>query len=513
MMLVKRCLIILGILFLTVSLITLGSQAVESRKDTFIVATSEAVTGNWDPTTHTNLGQLIIEDVIFDKLFKTPCYSDDPLKLVPALALSYKRIDDLTMEFKLREGVKFHDGSEFDAEDIKASVEYYSDPTKPGFFWIQSKYKGEVVDKYTIRIKSEKPTASMIWGLSFIPIMSSEDIKNPKLLSQRPNGTGAYKYVKQDRDSTVCVVNNQYWRTPPKVKNFHFRYIGDVNTRLMALLTEEVDAAERLNPEQVPIARNSGYIDIQIVKGVEPVFIHFRCSKYPFKDNVALRRAMAYAIDREAIIEGLMGVAGYLIYAHIPPTKLGYAEVPDFPRFDPEMAKKLLKEAGYPGGKGLPELIFNSPVGRYPKDKEWATFVTAQWRAIGIPVKLIVGDPAAWGDKLYNPEQGHIITCGWCTASPEPDMILFMQWRGGMSVITFLDDPEINASLDKENREIDLEKRCEILSKETLPLLVKKMPSIPLAGHNFVTGVNKRIKGFEQLPNGNFGIWDLEKTE
>ena len=512
-MLVKRFLIILGILILTVSLTAIGSLAAESSKDTFSVATSEAVTGNWDPTTHTNLGQLIVEDVIFDKLFKTPCYPDDPMKMVPALALSYKLIDDLTMEFKLREGVKFHDGSDFDAEDVKASVEYYSDPTKPGFFWIQAKYKGEVVDKYTIRIKAEKPVASMIWGLNFIPIMSSNDIKDPGLLAQRPNGTGAYMYVKQEKDSTMCVVNDQYWRTPPKVKNFHFRYIGDVNTRFMSLLTGEVDAAERLNPEQIPVARDSGEIDIQVVKGVEPVFIHFRCSKPPFKDNVALRRAMAYAIDREAIVKNIFGEGGYMINAHIPPTKFGYADVADFPKYDPEMAKKLLVEAGYPGGKGLPELIFNSPVGRYPKDKEWATIVTAQWNAIGIPVKLIVGDPAAWGDKVYNPEQGHIVTCGWCTASPEPDMILFMQWRGGMSCITFLDDPEINASLDKENAEVDLQKRYEILSKETLPLLVEKMPSIPLAGHNFITGVNKRVKGFEQLPNGNFGIWDLEKTE
>ena len=501
------------IMILFLCLIGATVQAAGPGKDTFVVATSEAVTGNWDPTTHTNLGQLIVEDAIFDTIFKTPCYVDDPTKLIPALALSQKRIDDLTIEFKLRPNVKFHDGSDFDADDVKASVEYYSDPKKPGYFWIQSKYKGEVVDKHTVRVMSERPNGAMLWGLSFIRIMSSDDIKDPKILAQRPNGTGAYKYIKQDRDSTVCVVNENYWRTPPKVKNFHFRYIGDVNTRLLALLSGEVDASERLNPDQLPVLEASGDFDIQIVKGVEPVFIHFRDSIPPFKDNVALRRAMAHAIDREAIIEGLMGVAAYPIYAHIPPTKLGYADVADFPKYDPAMARKLLAEAGYPDGKGLPQLIFNSPVGRYPKDKEWATFVTAQWQALGIPVKLIVGDPAAWGDKLYNPNQGHIITCGWSTASPEPDMILFAQWRGGMSCITFVDDPEINASLDKENRTIDPEKRKEILSKETLPLLVKKMPSIPLAGHNYLTANNKRVIGFEQLPNGNFGIWDLEKIE
>ena len=119
---------------LTLCLIGATVQAAGPGKDTFIVATSEAVTGNWDPTAHTNLGQLIVEDAIFDTIFKTPCYVDDPTKLIPALALSQKRIDELTIEFKLRPDVKFHDGSDFDAEDVKASVEYYSDPKKPGFF-------------------------------------------------------------------------------------------------------------------------------------------------------------------------------------------------------------------------------------------------------------------------------------------------------------------------------------------------------------------------------------------
>lgn len=97
---------------LTMSLMVTGALAIGPGKDTFIIATSEAVTGNWDPTSHTNLGQLIVEDAIYDTLFKTPCYVDNPTDLVPALALSQKRIDDLTIEFKLRPNVKFHGGSD-----------------------------------------------------------------------------------------------------------------------------------------------------------------------------------------------------------------------------------------------------------------------------------------------------------------------------------------------------------------------------------------------------------------
>lgn len=478
--------------------------------DTFVIATSEAVTGNWDPTAHTNLGQLLIEKVIFDGLYDTPCPPENPTEIVPALALSHTQIDDRTIEFRLREGVKFHDGSDFTAEDAKATIEYYSDPGKPGFFFIQNVFTADVIDPYTIRVQSEVPSASMFWALCWIRMMSADDIANGRL-AERPNGTGAYKYVTQERDSTVCVVHDEYWQEGPKVRNFEFRYIGDVNTRLLSLLAGEVDAAERLNPEQAEVAAAQGDFDVQIRPGVEPVFVHFRCNKPPFQDNPKLRQAMAYAIDREAVWQ-LMGVAGYPIYAHFPPTKLGYADVPDFPGYDPARARELLIEAGYPGGQGLPELEFNSPVGRYPKDKEWATLVTAMWQSIGIPVKLVLGDPAAWGDKLYNPDQGYMITCGWCIGNPEPDLIMFPMWKGGMAAITFIDDPEIDAALIRENGTVDPAARAQILAEETLPLLAAKMPSIPIAGHAFITGVNKRVRNFEQLASGNFGVTRIEKV-
>lgn len=484
--------------------------AADTGAETFIVATSEAVTGNWDPISHTNLGQLIVERGIFDGLYTTNVPPENPTEIIPALALSHTQVDDQTIEFKLREGVKFHDGSEFDAEDAKASIEYYSDPTKPGFFFVQTVFKAEVVDKYTVRAIAEKPSASMFWALNWMRMMSADDIKNG-VLSERPNGTGPYKYVAQEKDSTVCEAHTDYWDGAPKVKNFHFRYIGDVNTRLLSLLAGEVDAAERLNPEQAAVAMGQPGLEVQNVKGVEPVFVHFRCSKPPFQDNDKLRLAMAYAIDREAIWK-IMDTAGYPIYAHFPPTKLGYSDVPDFPMYDPAKAKALLAEAGYPDGQGLPELEFNSPVGRYPKDKEWATLATAMWQSIGIPVKLVVGDPAAWGDKLYNPDQGHMITCGWCIGNPEPDLIMFPMWRSGMAAITFINDPEIDAALDKENGTIDPAARDKVLAEETLPLLATKMPSIPIAGHNFITGVNTRTKGFVQYSSGYFGISKIEKA-
>ena len=107
--------------------------AAKSNKNVFIFASAEPLTGNWDPSSHTILSQLGIENHIFDKLYAFPCGVEDPGKGIPALAVDYEYINPLTVKFKLRDGVKFHDGSDFGAEDVKATLDYYSDPKKPGF--------------------------------------------------------------------------------------------------------------------------------------------------------------------------------------------------------------------------------------------------------------------------------------------------------------------------------------------------------------------------------------------
>ena len=116
------------------------------------IASMGPITGNWDPTSHTTIGQLNVESWIFGRLTSCPMKEDNPSEILPDLATSWKLIDPNTLEFELRKGVKFHDGKPFSAEDVKATMEYASDPSRPAAAWYPGKVDVEIVNEYTVRL-------------------------------------------------------------------------------------------------------------------------------------------------------------------------------------------------------------------------------------------------------------------------------------------------------------------------------------------------------------------------
>jgi peptide/nickel transport system substrate-binding protein len=194
---------------------------------------AEALTGNWDPTTHTNLGQLIVEGFVFGYLTRAPMTPQKPDELVFELAESMKPIDPFTMEVKLRKGVKFHDGSPFTAADVKATYEYGSQPDRPAQ-WYPGLVTVDVVDDYTCHIntKAQGYPATLYYYLSsFLPILSAKDVANKAQLSARMNGTGPYKYVEQKGDTTVLTANTGFFLGAPKIPSVEYHFVGDTTTR------------------------------------------------------------------------------------------------------------------------------------------------------------------------------------------------------------------------------------------------------------------------------------------
>ncbi len=466
---------------------------------------AEALTGNWDPTTHTNLGQLILESFVFGYLTRCPMRPEKPEQLNFELATAVNPIDKYTLEFKLRDGVAFHDGKPFGAEDVKATYEYGCQPDRAAQ-WYPGPVEVEAVDRLTVRIKTEKfgyPAALFYYLSSFLPILSAKDVADKKVLAARPNGTGPFRFVEQKGDSSILVANDKFLAGKPKIPGVTYKFVGDTTTRTLALLSGEADIIERLEQEQVEtIQKNPGFT-INKAISVENKYLWFRCSKPPFND-VRLRQAAAHSIDRKVILE-VLGISGHASSAHISPVKFGYADVPDFPEFDPAKAQALLAAAGFPKGKGLPELEYYVSVGFYPKTKEYGELVTEMLREQGFPVKLTVLEVAAWGNLLYDRPgggAGHMIDCGWCTGSPEPDLVLRTHFHSSSKRITGIVDPEIDASLDRERNAASTEERKRILQTDTLPLLAQKVPSLPLFTSVFIHAMTKKLDGLYIYPNG-----------
>jgi len=500
----------LKIIFLSMVFLLLATGVVfaESDIDIFVFASAEPLTGNWDPSSHTILSQIGIENHIFDKLYSFPCGADDPGKAIPALAIDYKYIDELTLEFKLRQDVKFHDGSDFDAEDVKATLDYYSDPNKPGFGWLPGALKTKVVDSYTVDIVTEKPLASLFYSLGLVPMLSKEDIDRD-LISNHPNGTGPWVYDRQTGETTIMKANPNYWAGPPKLKEFRWIYVPNASTRLFGLLGGNYDAVERVEAEHVPTIEKDPSAKISVAPSVENKWLIFRCQKPPF-DNTLVRKAISYAIDREGIVS-ILGASGAPVEAHIPPAKFGYAPTPNNIKYNPKKAIELLKEAGYADISKFPTIDYITSTGFYPKTKEYAEYIAATLGEIGIKVNLKILETSPWLESLYNPEAANMIDTGWCSGTPEPDQIIRTMFHQSVKRMTFLDDDEVSASLDKEQRETDMQKRYAILANETLPLLMEKVPALPLFNSVMIWGYNDRVKNFRGWPSNNFYLKDFEE--
>ena len=269
------------------------------------------------------------------------------------------------------------------------------------------------------------------------------------------------------------------------------------------MLNGEADLIERLEAEQVQSIEEAGGFKLNKAVSVENKYLWFRCSKAPFNDP-RLRKAAAHAIDRTVLLD-ILGVSGHASKAWISPVKFGYVDTPNYPEFDPEECQRLLAEAGFPKGEGLPELEYITSVGFYPKTKEYGEVIAAMLQEQGFPVKLNVMEVAAWNERLYDRPgggPGHMIDCGWSTGSPEPDLVLRTHFHSSSKRICGIEDKDLDAVLDKERNTLDPAARKAVIQNEVMPMLAEKVPSLSLFTSVFIHAMRNGLDGMYFYPNG-----------
>lgn len=482
--------------------------AQEARPLTILSA--ENITGNWDPMAHTTLSQFNIEGFVMGFLTRSPMMPDNPDEVVYELATSITQLEPFKLEIKLREGVTFHDGEPFSAKDVKATFEYGAQPERarqvyPGF---ADTFEVTTPDDYTVIVDTTKGgygAGMFVFLASYLPIMSAKDIEGGPNgpLSQRLNGTGPFRFKEQAGNDTVMTAFEGYFRGAPKVPGVNFSFVGDSTTRMLSLLNGQADVIERLEPEQVTTLESEAGIVLNRAVSVENKYLWFRCSKPPF-DNPLVRKAVCHAIDRSVIME-VMGTAGEPSSNFVSPIKFGYIDLENYPEYDPEECQRLLAEAGYPGGEGLPELEYITSTGFYPKTKEYGEVITAMLQEQGFPVTLNVMEVAAWNERLYDRPgggPGHMIDCGWTSASPEPDLVLRTHFHSTSKRICGIEDPEIDAALDEERDAPSIEARRTSLQTNLMPMLADKVPAYSLFTSVLMHGVRADVKDLFIYPDG-----------
>lgn len=426
--------------------------------------------------------------------------------LLPALATSWERVDLYTWKFKLREGVTFWNGNPFTAEDVKFSFERLaSDYPELGevseYTYTGNKIKSiETPDKYTVIITTKDPYPIMLSISPYIFMMDKEWTKARSLdyLTTHTMGTGPYKFVEWVKgDHLTLEANENYWAGKPAIDKVVIRPIVEASTRVASLLAGEVAMVWDL-PVKL-LDRVKADPDIQVVEraGRRTIFFGINASTGPDPLNDAkVRKAIYMAIDEKAILEKVMFGHAALATQLVGPADFGYdPSIERFP-YDPERAKKLLAEAGYPDGFSLD---IDCPYDRYVQDEQICTAAASMLKKIGVTATVHTRTKSVHFSRLVDDKTKGLCMVGWITAAYDTGRMLLVHvqsrdpekgygsWNPGIR------DPELDKCIEKTPGITDQEKRQEAL-QECMRETMDKAYFVPLHVQNNIFGVKKGIK-------------------
>ncbi len=357
-----------------------------------------------DPHYHVLTPNLNISEHIFDTLVGR----DETQQLKPALALSWRPIDDSTWEFRLRPGVKFHDGSDFSAEDVKFSIERPATvKNSPGAFTIYTRAikSIQVVDPLTIRLRTDGPYPLIPTDLSSLAIVSAKAAANAGTeefnSGKAAVGTGPFKFTRWARGDRIELARNDaYWGPKSPWESATFRLIPNDPARVAALLSGSVQVVENL--PTADMARLRANRDFALHRSISHrlIYLHLDSSrdkapfifdnegkpldKNPLKD-ARVRRAISKAVNRDAIRDRVMEGAAQPTGQLMAEGFFGYTPKLRPEPFDPDGAKKLLAEAGYPNGFAV---TLHAPNDRYVNDEQVAQAIAQMLSRAGIRTRV-----------------------------------------------------------------------------------------------------------------------------
>jgi peptide/nickel transport system substrate-binding protein len=459
-----------------------------------------------DPTTlDTQNQQETPASVVASHLFDTLVERDQNLKIVPALAAELpKLVAPTTWEVKLRRGVKFHNGEEFNAESVKFSLERVKTGLRASSNFRPIE-KVDIVDPYTVRVQTSKP-----WPI-FATIMTSRQAsmyppkayagKDSAFISKNPIGTGPYKLVRWSKDEEIVLdANDQYWRGAPKIKTVVFRPIPDDAVRVAALQNGEVDVAVNIPPHLANIIANHPKIFLSTAPSIRTLQLMFVTHEYdaqhklvgPYKGVTAdkrVRQAIAYALDVDEIVKGVLDGKAVRTALLLTPLHFGYDPALKPIKQDLGRVKQLLTEAGFPGGL---ELTLNSPQGRYVRDKEVAEAVTGQLTKAGIRTQLKTYEFVNYLNTLvYVHKPGPVWLIGWGTATVDAETVYGPLFRSGSNLGNY-HNADFDGMVDQAQTQMDEKQRLATYHRIN-KLWIDDMPAVPLYQQVDLYGANKRV--------------------
>ncbi|WP_425467098.1 ABC transporter substrate-binding protein [Pseudalkalibacillus caeni] len=481
-----------------------------------------------DPATVTDGESYKVADNIYDTLVK---FGDMDTKIHPSLASDWKVSDDgLTYTFTLREGIKFHDGTAFNADAVVYNFKRWMEPEEGQegkFAMYRSMFGGfkgdeghvikevKALDESTVQFTLNRPQAPFLKNLTMTPfaIASPEAIeKYGDKYNENPVGTGPFVFSEWQRnDKIVLKKNEDYWMDGyPKLETVIFRSIPENSARLNALKTGEIDMMDGVSPsdvagiEETPDLKtftrpsmNIGYLGLNVTRG-------------PLK-NKDVRKALNHAVDKQAIIDAFYEGQAEPAKNPIPPSIQGYNDEIEAYPFDLEKAKSLLEKSGYPDGFDME--LWAMPVSRpyMPNGQKVAEAIQSTFKEIGVNATIKSYEWATYVEKVIGGEADSFLL-GWTVQNGDADNLLYTlldKTNIGSSNSARYESEEFHKLLVEAKSTVDPEKRNELYN-QALKVFHEDVPWIPLVHATPVVAGKKNIEGFNPHPNSSVLLAKVE---
>lgn len=485
-----------------------------------------------DPAYQTDGNSAMVGDNIYECLVD---HEEESTVLKPGLAGSWTISDDgLAYTFNLHQGVLFHDGTELDADAVVFSLgrmmktpnlkwfgKGYEIPAqpRPPEYWVNMDMDNivdmlEATGKYTVVIRLKVVNAPFLsnLGMGFASIISPTAFsKNPKEFVRNPVGTGPFKFSKWVKDDKLTLVKNEeYWDKAnggPYLDKVVFRSIPENAVRFLELKTGGVHICQFPNAADIPMAEKDKNLKLASQAGMNVLYVSFNFTKKLWQD-INLRKAVAHAINRKAMVDNIYQGMGEVAKHPLPPNIWGWnKDVPDI-TYDPELAKEYLAKAGYPEGKGLPEIsLWCMPVPRpyNPDGLKLGIAMAGDLAKVGIKAKIVSYD---WGTYLHRqkqqPEDMDIFQMGNTGDNGDPDNFLGILFDGlvGPSIRTQWKNEEYHRLMVLGRETLDQAKRVEIYEKG-LQIIYDEMPAVAIAHSRVIWPMSNDMMGFKLHPTGS----------
>ncbi|WKA55074.1 ABC transporter substrate-binding protein [Planococcus shixiaomingii] len=509
-----------------------GTASEEDKQGGTLVYGRGADAVSLDPINVTDGESIRVTHNIFETLLEY----DENLELQPKLATEYSSSEDgLTWNFKLREGVKFHDGADFNAEAVVFNFERWMDPENPyhkGDFpyypFLYGGFKGDenhliehvkATGEHELEIKLKRKTAPF---LSYLAI-SMFGIASPAAIEQyegdvneHPVGTGPFMFEEWNRNSTITLAKNpDYWiEERPYLDKVIFQVIPENAARLNALQTGEIDVLDGMNATDTNVVEETQGLELLKRPSFNIGYMAFNTEKKPF-DDPKVRQAINMAINKEEIVNAFYNGLAETATSPLPPSLWGYDDTLDPYEYNVEEAKKLLAEAGYENGFETELYTMSNPRPYMPEPVKIAEAIQSDLAEVGITAEIISSE---WATYLDDTKQGKhsMAMYGWTGVMADPDNFLYpnlskTNTEKPAQNIAFYKSDEFTSLITEARETIDQDKRIE-LYKQAQQLFQKDAPWVMLAYTTPPLAQMDYVEGYEPHPMSNDLLTDVYLT-